>query len=76
MFCENEDGSDLVVPDGHYFVMGDNRDNSADSRRWGFVPEEYVKGRALFTWLSLNSDEPMFWIIPSIRWERFGRLIK
>lgn len=76
MFCENPDGSEIIVPEDHYFVMGDNRDNSADSRRWGFVPEEYVKGRALFTWLSLNSDEPIFWKIPGIRWERFGRLIK
>lgn len=67
---------DLIVPEGMYFAMGDNRDNSSDSRVWGFVPAAFVKGRALFTWLSLNSDEPLFWKVPSIRWERFGRLIR
>jgi signal peptidase I len=75
-YCDDGNGNEIVVPEHMYFAMGDNRDNSSDSRVWGFVPEEYVKGRALFIWLSLNSDKPTFWFIPSIRWERFGRLIK
>lgn len=45
-----------VVPEGHYFVMGDNRDNSLDSRYWGFVPDENVVGRAFFIWM--NFSEP------------------
>jgi signal peptidase I len=61
---------DVVVPPGHYFVAGDNRDNSADSREWGFVPAENVKGKAMFVWLSIDKDHG------GIRWHEFGRWIE
>jgi signal peptidase I len=56
----------------YYWMMGDNRHNSADSRYWGFVPEDHVVGKALFVWLSLDKDKGF----PSnIRWSRMFRSV-
>jgi len=48
----------ITVPDNHYFAMGDNRDFSSDSRMWGFVPFENIKGRAFLVWFSLSIPFP------------------
>ena len=55
----------------YFWMMGDNRHNSADSRAWGFVPEDHIVGRPVFIWLSLEKDMP--WFGGRIRWNRLGK---
>lgn len=81
---EEDPSSGTIKIDGHpsknytfemdyYFMMGDNRHNSADSRSWGFVPEDHVVGRPGLLWLSLDSDKSLF--EGKIRWRRMFRII-
>tara|TARA_R110001583_G_scaffold174519_2_gene328948 strand:+ start:3202 stop:4134 length:933 start_codon:yes stop_codon:yes gene_type:complete len=70
---------EFLVPAGHYFVMGDNRDNSLDGRFWGFVPEENLVGQAVAIWMSFDfdrTDESFLphWVPTNVRFERIGAI--
>lgn len=63
---DGENLAEVTVPPGQYFVMGDNRDNSDDSRAWGFVPEDLILGKAFFIWMSWDNHAK------DMRWTRIG----
>ncbi|TAK73037.1 MAG: signal peptidase I [Gammaproteobacteria bacterium] len=65
----SRDYRDVVVPAGMYFVMGDNRDESADSRYWGFVPDKNIVGKAVLVWMSWDSANT------GVRWNRLGTMV-
>lgn len=66
---EKNDDFAVVVPQDKYFMMGDNRDDSADSRVWGFLPEKNIVGKATYIWMSYDASEHR------IRWKRIGKKI-
>lgn len=75
------DGREVVIPAGKYFVMGDNRNNSEDSRYWGFVPRELVIGRAMFVYWSYDESAPshgnfLLDFFLNTRWARTGTMVK
>jgi len=66
--------SSYTFKQDYYFMMGDNRHNSADSRFWGFVPADHIVGKAVFVWMSIDPNKPLF-SFNKIRWSRIFRFV-
>jgi signal peptidase I len=73
LLIDGKEVTSYTFKQNYYFMMGDNRHNSLDSRYWGFVPEDHIVGKAFFIWLSLDSQASFF---NKIRWNRFFNLIR
>lgn len=73
IFINGEETTHYTFKMDYYWMMGDNRHNSADSRFWGFVPEDHVVGKPIFIWLSLDQDRG--WFDGKIRWSRLFKFV-
>lgn len=72
LLIDGKEITEYTFKQNYYFMMGDNRHNSLDSRYWGFVPEDHIVGKAFFIWLSLDKNESF---LSKIRWSRFFKMI-
>lgn len=73
IFINGEETTHYTFKMDYYWMMGDNRHNSADSRFWGFVPEDHIVGKPIFIWLSLDQDRG--WFNGKIRWNRLFKFV-
>jgi signal peptidase I len=73
IYINGEPADTYTFKMGYYFMMGDNRHNSADSRYWGFVPEDHIIGKPKFIWLSVDKDGSG---LKKIRWDRFFKRVR
>ena len=73
IYINGQPATNYTFKMNYYWMMGDNRHNSADSRFWGFVPEDHVVGKASFVWLSLDPEKS--WLGGKIRWKKLFRVI-
>ena len=73
IFINGEEATSYTFKMNYYWMMGDNRHNSADSRYWGFVPEDHIVGKASFIWLSLDNEKSF---PQNIRWGRLFNKVK
>jgi signal peptidase I len=73
IYINGKEATSYTFKMNYYWLMGDNRHNSADSRYWGFVPEDHVVGKAVFVWLSLDNNKSF---LSRLRWHKMFRIIK
>lgn len=76
LYLDGKRITSYVVKNDNYFMMGDNRDNSMDSRYWGYVNRNFVKAKAFILYFSLDSGRPIWELPVAIRWSRIGKLIR
>ncbi|MCK9423072.1 MAG: signal peptidase I [Bacteroidales bacterium] len=74
IFINGKESRNYTFKMNYYWMMGDNRHNSMDSRYWGFVPEDHIVGKAVFVWLSLDPDKSL--LDGKIRWSKLLRIVK
>jgi signal peptidase I len=74
IFINNKESKSYTFKMDYYWMMGDNRHRSADSRYWGFVPVDHIVGKASYVWLSLDKNKSLFG--GKIRWSRMFRGVK
>jgi signal peptidase I len=72
IFINGKEANEYTFKLDYYWMMGDNRHNSADSRYWGFVPEDHIVGKPIFIWWSSDPDRNGF---SGIRWNRIGNIV-
>ena len=72
IYINGEVATEYTFKMNYYWMMGDNRHNSEDSRFWGYVPDDHIVGKPLFVWLSIDKDQPGF---NSVRWNRFFKWV-
>ena len=73
IYINNKEVTEYEFKQNYYWMMGDNRHNSADSRFWGFVPEDHIVGKALFIWMSWDKNAKG---IKKVRWKRLFKSVK
>lgn len=76
LYIDGQQVSEYSFKLDYYFMMGDNRHNSLDSRYWGFVPSDHIIGKAIFTWWSVDKNETWLHIGDKIRWHKIFKAIK
>ena len=76
LFLDGKQITTYAVEQDNFFMMGDNRDNSMDSRYWGFVNRNFIRAKAFILYFSLDSTTPWYLLPLKIRWDRIGKLIR
>jgi len=73
LYLNDKEVAEYTFKQGYYFMMGDNRHNSLDSRYWGFVPDDHIVGKPIFVWMSIDQEASL---LNKVRWNRLLKPIE